>query len=1042
VKGGPGQGKSTLTQYIAQIQRAAITLSSKHLTISHGQKVIAQEVKRYSEASGLWPIAPRVPVSTELKEYAQWFGRRKDGQSRRYLAYLAETLGAALPQTVHIGTLTRAFRSSRWLFIFDGLDEVPGDVKDAIASEIGYFVDNTLVGCNSDSLIVCTSRPQGYSGQFEALGGATVVLAPLSKEQALLCAKPVLEIDRSATEAKRYYETLKDAIASPTVAEIMTTPLQSHIMAIVVRDGGRPPDRKWDLFANFYKTIKRREANRNLPDKRIATLLREEDKLLKSLHNRLGFILHARAETSKNAVTALDRSELPDIIRDVVNALRESNVDETIDLLMEATTERLVLVNTPDASSEVRFDIRPLQEFFAAEYIYEAGQLAKLDDRLRTISTDSHWREVMHFLFSGLVENERPELAAAIDVLIECNNGSDDPKRRPLQRRLAVGGLIAARLLQEGVLEQDKRVRSQFRTCLGPLLACTDGLSHLRNVTSSQSRLWLSDVLIDTMVEQSEGESIGATITAPMVISDCHPRVATLESFLLNASPSYINAFLQHDSWIDVEIEEEVAIPRWIVRVALSLMFRRQWFELNLHALLNLIMIVRQAGSDELSAAAGELGYVPAFAKLLPEILGVAAEESKEASEQRMLVADAIEITYRVLPEDRRWTKWNAEVWSTLEGADGLLAAIRLSARFIDSQSENDGRALLDYLGQNVDFVHIVPNYLLAFFSDELVNRWGQGKSCTWQELLQRNLPGHHRYMRSLQSIPNAKPNWKELLQSWPTLAWHTLFSRTVDKNQALIDQFAAYVGTPVGRECLREAVKKSPETWIVAILTWGSFLPSVHSASSIRASLLECAESHPSSEGRYLGRAEFDPIRPNLPLEAAFLPHIVAGLADSIHSQLRDETGKELSITQKVGERIQRIIPNPFPLRELLEQNGNSAIKAAATVLWMGHPTRDSSLMPSSEQLAGLYEPRIGPWYVKALSLVLNDSIYREDATSVAVISALIETTRDDYPTRASFDSIIRLWREMARAPMHTSQLDDLKYKVQLNGSTPAIRA
>lgn len=41
----------------------------------------------------------------------------------------------------------------------------------------------------------------------------------------------------------------------------------------------------------------------------------------------------------------------------------DGNTDDVVDTLMEATTERLVFVNTPESSESVRFDIRQLQEF-------------------------------------------------------------------------------------------------------------------------------------------------------------------------------------------------------------------------------------------------------------------------------------------------------------------------------------------------------------------------------------------------------------------------------------------------------------------------------------------------------------------------------------------------------------------------------------------------------------------------------------------------------------------------------------------------------
>jgi hypothetical protein len=546
VKGGPGQGKSTLTQYVSQIQRAAIVLGNNGLTVNSQQLAIADEVRLYAERSCLWPSAPRIPIVIELKEFAQWYGRLKKEVSRRIVTYLAEKLGTDLGQTVHVGTLNRAFGTSRWLFVFDGLDEVPGDAKDGVASEVTYFVDDVLVGSDADALIVCTSRPQGYSGQFNGLDAAVVELAPLSPQQALACATPVLSIDRSESEAAGYLAMLREAIESAPIQEIMTTPLQSHIMAIVVRDGGRPPERKWQLFSNFYQTIKRREANRNLPDGRVAALLREEDQLIKALHNRLGFELHSRAERSQNAVTSLDRMELERVVRSVVTDLKDLHVEETIEVLMEATTDRLVLVNTPEASTEVRFDIRPLQEFFAAEYIYDTHELSMLSDRLRTISADSHWREVIHFLLSGLIETGRKgELAAAVNVLTQLNSGTDDQNQRGLNRRLAIGSIIGARLLQEGVLEQDRRVRATFRDCIEPLLACTDALDYLSDDTPTQSAAWFSDVVLDAVLERAESESVGAAAYLLGHLLDEHRRRDEAKVFFLSCSPSFLNAVIE-----------------------------------------------------------------------------------------------------------------------------------------------------------------------------------------------------------------------------------------------------------------------------------------------------------------------------------------------------------------------------------------------------------------------------------------------------------------------------------------------------------------
>ncbi|CAO3440174.1 hypothetical protein, partial [Azospirillum endophyticum] len=127
VKGGPGQGKSTFTQYICQIQRAALILDEKGPHVNAIQRQTAEEVKQQALEVDFWPLAPRVPIYIELKDYAQWFGNQADENPRGVLPYFAAKIGKGIGLPVLAGTLKRAFSTSRWLLIFDGLDEVPGD---------------------------------------------------------------------------------------------------------------------------------------------------------------------------------------------------------------------------------------------------------------------------------------------------------------------------------------------------------------------------------------------------------------------------------------------------------------------------------------------------------------------------------------------------------------------------------------------------------------------------------------------------------------------------------------------------------------------------------------------------------------------------------------------------------------------------------------------------------------------------------------------------------------------------------------------------
>src|SRR5262249_45189626 len=151
------------------------------------------------------------------------------------LSYLAARFTAGIERTVEPGLIKRALKIRSWFTAFDGLDEVPQDVKDTVAIEVKRFLDDVAIECDSDLLAVCTSRPQGYSGQFADLDGPTLELTNLSPERALECATPVIQLGRAAEEAKRSLEVLKVAVSSGSVSELMTSPLQAHIMAVVVR---------------------------------------------------------------------------------------------------------------------------------------------------------------------------------------------------------------------------------------------------------------------------------------------------------------------------------------------------------------------------------------------------------------------------------------------------------------------------------------------------------------------------------------------------------------------------------------------------------------------------------------------------------------------------------------------------------------------------------------------------------------------------------------------------------------------------------------
>ena len=549
LKGGPGQGKSTAGQYFAQIQKAFFILSKDGPVVTPLNKEIAIELKEAAINQGYWPTVPRVPLLIELKDFAAWYIKKSEHEPRGVVAYICEKIKTKIKTSHDItaNVFCEALKESMWFVNFDGLDEVPNDVKDNIANEVIEFTNELIPKLNADVLVLCTTRPQGYSGQFEDLDSSIETLLPLPRDIALDCAAAVVKYNRSDEDAEQLIEILNSAMNTEQVRELMITPLQSHIMAVVVREGGRPPEKRWELFNNFYSVMKKRESLKNSPDTKISELLREKDQLLKAIHDRLGISLHVRAENSDGAVAALDKLEFQALAEQTSSLLLDGSIEDVVQTLMEATIERLVFVNTPENNNSVRFDIRQLQEFFAAEFIYSAVDDIEFRRRFNIICGDSHWREVVHFLLSALVHHKRLSvLAIAVSLILQLDDDSENHYIRAFNKRMGIGSLLTLRLLEEGIFEQDKGIRQHFNKTLTPLWNSIEH-STLRQLTAlnkAQSLNWLINNMVDAFIELDFSEHISTGYLLSIILDSTHPRINEVKIRLQQAPEFYLKATL------------------------------------------------------------------------------------------------------------------------------------------------------------------------------------------------------------------------------------------------------------------------------------------------------------------------------------------------------------------------------------------------------------------------------------------------------------------------------------------------------------------
>jgi hypothetical protein len=159
VEGAPGQGKSTITQYICQVHR--MRLLSKHFDLER----IPQEHRE---------CAVRLPIRVDLRDLATWvtgrnpFGKDSTEQLPSTATRSLEAFLAALIQHASGGSefdvadLHAVARVTSLLLVFDGLDEV-ADIKGRadIVTELKAGV-NRLTSIAASVQVIVTSRPAAF----------------------------------------------------------------------------------------------------------------------------------------------------------------------------------------------------------------------------------------------------------------------------------------------------------------------------------------------------------------------------------------------------------------------------------------------------------------------------------------------------------------------------------------------------------------------------------------------------------------------------------------------------------------------------------------------------------------------------------------------------------------------------------------------------------------------------------------------------------------------------------------------------------------
>lgn len=458
--GGPGNGKSTICQFITQIYRA------KYLqTLDAHSSSLEKFLTDINNGYGYQIEHKRIPFKILLREYAAWINRKGE-RNISVMQYMKDRIEKLSGDVVSIEMLRKMLEGQAWIFFFDGLDEVPeSSNRQEVLRQLHVFISGELRDRQCDCMIIGTTRAQGYNNDFDDSKYKHVEVADLSRQDCHVYIQKLFEVMEEQTERREnYVRIMKQALDDEITSRLMKTPLQITIIAILVKSGGKPPHERYSLFRQYYDIMIRREKQ-----KEVVATLNDNTEWLEEIHYIIGDRLQCESEREDNPSAEISQNELKKVIKIYVEGNYDSsydccdNVQITIDKKVEdffSTITQRICFLCENREGFYSFSIRSIQEYFAGTYMVKGKGDEETLNNIRQVAYNSYWRNTMLFAL-GYIELERKCLEPQIGQMCEEMNGRDNIVKEDfgIENLCLFGSWLAIDILAEDIFRGKQQAK-------------------------------------------------------------------------------------------------------------------------------------------------------------------------------------------------------------------------------------------------------------------------------------------------------------------------------------------------------------------------------------------------------------------------------------------------------------------------------------------------------------------------------------------------------------------------------------------------------